>query len=212
MNWEKFELFMQSVFFRFSFVLFFVMFIGVFVYAYHIEQQSREEVGDTAPFAEQTAVIEEAAEDIENDAVTKAHRTRREMQTWIVRSASELLNLDNANKDMVFTAARPYFTATAFGQYEAYLKANDMLSEIEAGRLRLGTIVDQTPQLMNEGVIGNSYRWLYDVPVLMTRTPTQGQGTPQTTRATLRLQLGRIAEDRNPDKMVIESWQVLPRR
>lgn len=210
MNWEKFELFMQSVFFRFSFVLFFVLFIGVFVYAYHIEKESRQEIGDSAPFAEQTAVIEEDVEEMENDAVTKAHRTRREMQTWIVRSVSELLNLDNANKNIVFTAARPYFTGAAFTQYEAYLKGGDTLPEIEAGRMRLGTIVDQTPQLLNEGVIGNSYRWLYDVPVMMTRTPAQG--TPQTVRATLRLQLGRVAEDVNSDKMVIESWQVLPRR
>lgn len=209
MNWEKFELFMQSVFFRFSFILFFVLFIGVFVYAYHTEREQGE-IGDTAPFAEQTAVIENSAEEIEHDAVTKAHRTRREMQAWIVESVSELLNLDNANKEQVFTAARPYFTSAAFAQYDAYLKSGNILADIEAGRMRLDAIVDQTPQLMNEGVIGNAYRWLYDVPVMITRAPYQG--TPQTARATLRIQLGRTGDDANPDKMVIESWQVLPRR
>lgn len=209
MNWEKFELFMQSVFFRVSFAVFLLLFLGVFVYAYQTEQK-RGDIGTTAPFAEQTAVIEESAEEIETDAVTKAHRTRREMQAWIVASVSELLNLDNANKDTIFAAAKPYFTPAAFTQYEAYLKGDNVLADVEAGRLKLGAIVDQTPQLMNEGVIGNAYRWLYDVPVMVTRAPYQG--APQTTRATLRIQLGRAGDDVNPDKMVIESWQVIARR
>jgi hypothetical protein len=208
-KWERFEPFMQGVFFRVSFAVFCALFIGVFVYAYYTEQQ-RGEIGDSAPFAEQTAMIEDSVTDIESDAVTKAHRTRREMGIWIVESVSELLNLDQGNVRAVFNAAQPYFTDAAFRQYRAYLEAESLLSNIEAGQLTLGAIVDQTPQLMNEGVIGGVYRWLYDVPVMMTHTPARGAA--QTKSATLRIQLGRINDESNPDKMVIESWQMLPRR
>lgn len=209
MNWERVELFIQGVFFRFSFLVFFVLFIGVFVYAFHTDRR-RDDIGDSAPFAEKIAVIEESAQTMETDAVTKAHRTRREMQIWLVESVSELLNLDNRNAENVLSAARPYFSAAAFGQYQAYLQGDDMLAQIRQGRMTLSAIVDQTPQLLNEGVIGGAYRWLYDVPVLITRAPVQG--TAQATRGMVRLQLGRTNDDDNPDKMVIESWQLLPRR
>ncbi len=205
-NWERVELFMQSVFFRFAFLIFFVLFICVFLYAYRTEEKF-EEIGDSAPFAEQVTTVEE---DIDTDGIEKAHRTRKEMQVWIVESVSELLNLNKQNKAEVFRAVRPYFTEAGFVQYEAYLKADNVLADIETGKYALGTIVDQTPQALNDGVIGGKYRWLYDVPVIMSLTPTQGEA--QNKKGTLRIQLGRTMDENNPAKIVIESWSMMPRR
>lgn len=206
-NWEKVELFMQSVFFRFSFVVFFCLFIGVFVYAYHVEQQ-QEELGDSAPFAEEKIVIVD--DTIETDAIGKAHRTRREMQVWILESVSELLNLSQQNKKDIFRIVRPYFTQDGFAQYEAYLKTDNVLADVEAGKVSLSAIVDETPLALNDGLIGGKYRWLYDVPVIISLKPLQGP--VQNKKATVRIQLGRTMDENNPDKLVIESWSVVPRR
>lgn len=205
-NWERVELFIQSVFFRFAFFVFFLLFIGVFLYAYRAEEKY-EEIGESAPFAEQVTTVEEG---IDTDSIEKAHRTRREMQVWIVEAVSELLNLNKQNKNEIFRDVRPYFTEAGFTQYQDYLKTDNMLADIDAGKIALGTIVDQTPQALNDGIIGGKYRWLYDVPVIMSLTPTQGPA--QNKRGMLRIQLGRTMDENNPAKIVVESWTMLPRR
>lgn len=206
LNWEKVEIFMQGVFFRISFLVFFVLFIGVFVYAYQQEMRL-EEVGDSAPFAEQKAQIDDS---IENDAIGKAHRTRREMQIWLVENVSELMNLDKGNVKSIFREKRIYFTDAGYKQYQDYLKTDNMLADIEAGHVKLGTIVDQTPQALNDGLIGGKYRWLYDVPVIASVKPAQGPAVNK--KITLRIQLGRTMDEKNDDKIVIESWAVVARR
>ncbi len=206
LNWEKVELFMQGVFFRVSFLIFFVLFIGVFVYAYQ-QEMKLEEVGDSAPFAEQKTQVDDT---LENDAIGKAHRTRREMQVWLVENVSELMNLNGNNVKGILHEKRVYFTEAGYQQYQDYLKADNMLADIEGGRVTLGTIVDQTPQALNDGLIGGKYRWLYDVPVIASVKPAQGAA--QNKKITLRIQLGRTMDESNEDKIVIESWTVVPRR
>lgn len=205
-DWQRVEFFFQTVFFRISFLLFFCLFIGVFVYAYHTETQI-EPVGQNAPFPTQVAVIDES---IEEDAVSKPHRTRREMQVWIIDATSELLNIDSSMQDILMAEARPYFNDKGYRQYQAYLNKDGRRKKIAEGALRLSAIVDEAPVLLNEGLISGQYRWLYDVPVLITEDPRTGD--PVNTKATLRLQVGRVDDSVNAQKMVIESWAMLPRR
>ncbi len=209
-NWEKVELFMQGVFFRVSFLVFFCLFIGVFVYAYYTEQQL-EEMGESAPFSTQAVVIDDS---IETDAIGKAHRTRKEMQVWIVDFASELLNIDAGNKAALMREVRPYFTDTAFKQYQQYLAGDNIMANIDARAIKMGAIIDQTPQLLNSGLIGGKYRWLFDVPAIVTLTPVNPgpHARPDNRKIMIRMQLGRAGDDSNPQKIIIESWTVQPRR
>lgn len=208
LNWDTFELFVQGVLFRVSFLVFFLLFIGVFVYAYYTEQQL-EDIGDSAPFATQIARIDES---IEDEAANKAHRTRREMQAWTLQHVSEVMNLGSTNIDAAMNAQRAKFTDTGFSQYLLYWQNANLLEPARQGSVTVSAIVDRTPILLNEGLIGGAYRWLFDVPVIVTVTPRAAMQPPQNMRGMVRIQLARTEDPRNPDKLVIESWAMNSRR
>lgn len=205
-DWQRIEFFFQTFLFRISFVVFFLLFIGVFYYAYHVEK-TVEPVGENAPFPTQTAILDDT---LETDPVTEPHRTRREMQVWIVEAVSELLNIDSEKRDIIMEEAKPYFTDEGYKQYRGYLNTNNLFAEIGKGAVTLSAIVDQTPQVLNEGLISGKYRWLYDVPIVMSVIPATGAAQNQ--QAVLRVQLARVDETVNAHRIVIESWSVGPRR
>lgn len=208
MNQDKIELLIQGVLFRVSFFLFFLLFIGVFVYAYYTETK-REDIGDSAPFSTQIARVDDS---IEDEAVNKAHRTRRELQVWVLHTVAETLNLGSGNFDAALNNIRPVFSASGYDQYLRYWQTGNMLADAKAGRVVVSAIVDQMPILLNEGLIGGTYRWLFDVPVIMTVKAAQSTAAPQNSSGMLRIQLARTEDERNPDKIVIESWAMNTRR
>lgn len=210
MDWTKLEMFFQSVFFRFSFIVFFCLFIGVFIYAYYTE-------GGNVPVTETTSLQGmQASAPMSGDIVTmeEPHRTRREMQAWIVEAVSELLNFDRQSKSGLLNQVRSSFTDVGFSQYQEWLQTNAMAVRVESGEFRLSAIVDETPVQLNAGAVAGAYRWLYDVPVVISLQPVDiyADQPVETIHATVRMQLARTENSDAPNLLVIESWSLRPRR
>lgn len=210
-DWDRVELFFQGVFFRFSFVVFFVLFVSIFFYAYYTEQRAGPEMVQ-APFevAGSAQVIE-----TESGAISQPHRTRREMQIWVVDTVSELLNFDQENKNELLRLARPSFSAAGLAQYQEWMNSFDMAAKAGTGEGRLSAIVDDAPIMLNSGAIGGVYRWLFDVPVVISLLPPQSSrsDTPiESRKVMLRLQAARSENADSPYQVVIESWTFTARR
>jgi len=211
-------LLLQKYLFRAFYLFAFMLFIGIFVYAFKVEM-GMQSVQDEAPFSD-TLRAEGKDTLPENRSVTpdQPHRTPRELARWVSQAVSEVMTFDARNYDRQLTAAKDYFSDAGYAEFTTYLRQANLKSTLVQGDLRAGIIVDQEPLLLNSGAVGGIFRWLYEVPVTISYTKRglrelTPDDTPVMTRQlTIRLQLGRHDEADNEDGVQIESWTVSARR
>ena len=115
----QFSFLIQKYIFRLFYIFAFLLFVGIFVYAFRIEM-SRENVGEEAPFSE-TLRAENNDTLPDNRTLTRdeAHRTPREMARWISESVSEVLSFDARLFDQQMLTAKRYFTDSGFTALES---------------------------------------------------------------------------------------------
>ncbi len=205
----------QKWMFRGFLILCLISFLSIFIYAYHTEVSGGPQQ-EIAPF------YEEFVGDPQNGPgeadLTRPHRTSTELQNWVSLAVSEGLMLDARNYTRQVAAVRGHYSADGYEDFQTYLTEADLQKTLEASDLRVSMIVEQPPLLLNEGVVGDSYRWLFQMPVTVSYTPRLANeyrpgDTANARKLTIRVQIGRYqtsAEDEHGLK--IESFSVLPRR
>lgn len=196
----------------------FVLFIGIFVYAFDIEL-TRDRVGDEAPFADTLrAEGNDTLPENRSLGADQPHRTPRELAQWVSRSVSEVMTFDARGYEDELANAEKYFAPAGYAEYKAYLEQADMKNSLVQGQLKASVIVEQNPLLLNSGAVGGVFRWLYEVPVTISYVPQDATSLDPnaakaaTRKLTIRLQLGRHDAAENEDAVQIESWKVLARR
>jgi len=194
-------------------------FFGVLFFAYYTDQQY-EPVGNNAPFME---TISKTSNDTlfldlrDDNTIDEAHRTDKELKSWITRAASESMAFEGQKSQETLNAVRRYFTADGFRQYEEYLAAANVVQSVDQSNYNVNVLIEQPPLLLNSSSIEGVYRWLYQMPVTATyfpkgRTSLLGdQEDVINQQLTVRVQIRRVEEEINSDTLQIESWSVKPR-
>ena len=91
-----------------------------------------------------------------------------------------------------------------------FLEENKIIRILESDKFYVRSFVQDAPLLLNEGAVGDYYRWLYDVPVLVSymdrnlKDYTKGDATTQA--MDLRVQLMRSPEA-GKSGVVIDLWE-----
>jgi hypothetical protein len=89
-----------------------------------------------------------------------------------------------------------------------FYRKNGLTKVLESKKYYIRSFVQETPLLLNEGTVEGRYRWLYEVPVMISYMDRNMHGykdvQPVSQTITLKIQVGRAA-DQSKD-ILIESW------
>ena len=140
------------------------------------------------------------------------HRLSQEIGDWVTDIAGEVMNFDAGMNEASINEKTKLFDRTGAQQYITFLRNNNILKAAEDGRYNIRSYVNQRPLLLNEGLVGDRYRWLFRVPVVVTymdkNMKTYKDNAPELIQqATINMQLGRVTSAANkPDGLQIEQW------
>lgn len=140
------------------------------------------------------------------------HRNSEQVGQWLVMTVSEALTFPAEGYQGVQDKISPYFTAAAKQQYVTFLEEAKIMPVLQAGQYQIRSFVPEAPLLLNEGAIDKRYRWLYEVPVMVTYlgknvSKYQKDVKPVNQNLTLKIQVGRTVEHAEIGKdIAIETW------
>lgn len=188
----------------------FVSIFGVIIYAFYtiISVPNPEK----APFVQD--IREEAAKSNSPHQVTleRPHFSDNEMKNWISKAVSESLSFNKDNYSDIVKDIRPYFTDKGFEKFQDYLIISGIAESIRTHKYDMSVYIERPPLFLNSSVINNTYKWLYQMPVVVSFFPT-GQKTDArdvskfiNRTVTLRLQLTRVRVGDDPEAIQIEDW------
>lgn len=140
------------------------------------------------------------------------HRASNEISEWAVTQVSNVLSF-NGNMDFNAEISRHkiLFDAAGFQQYRDFMDKNNLTKVLESQKFDISSFVEQSPILLNEGAVEGRYRWLYEIPVMISyidRSKKEyDEAEPVTQALVLRMQVGRSGQEgAGQDGLQIESW------
>lgn len=138
------------------------------------------------------------------------HRNTAQIADWAVMAASEAMTFDKDDYNESFKSTEKYFTPAARQQYLTFLKDTHIMNVIESKKFFLRGFVQDVPMLLNEGNVEGRYRWLYEVPVMLTYMDRNMQGyknsDPANQQMTLNIQVGRTSNLETGHDIAVEIW------
>ena len=198
---------------RFMAFLALMGFFGVLYYALDIET-NYEPIGSRAPFSENIK-INDALYTPGTGAMTlkEPHRSEREMSNWVTTATSEVLSIPNKQFDKTINDVDRYFTVTGKNDYIDYLSQSNVKQNVDSYGYSLNALVDGKPIILYAQEVKGVYRWVYQVPIIISFIPkNKSLGEAVTQNLTLVLQLRRAEINGDSEAIQIESWKINKRR
>lgn len=172
-----------------------------------------------APFADSTATpVQPGGRNLMRLSTNTApldqpHRSAAALGEWLTQAISETLsfNADSYQDNLKLLAKG--MNADALAQYNTWVNSSGILAALQTNGTQLNGSVEEKPFLTNEGPINGRYRWLFEVPVLISFIPRGAtaldkQPSSDDRKLLITVQIGRVAESQLPDHVMIESWAV----
>jgi intracellular multiplication protein IcmL len=93
---------------------------------------------------------------------------------WSTEVVSSTLTLDFLNWRKQLMSVKKHYFKDTFNGLVANLKSSDILTLIESQRLNLKSIVQQSPVVINEGMLSGTYSWNIQFPILLSYESSKG--------------------------------------
>lgn len=140
-----------------------------------------------------------------------AHTSEGEIGRWLMKAASESLTIPAEAGPEALEKFRPYFSDKGFQQYKSFLNRNSIMKVIESGRYDINSYAAEIPLTLNTGAVEDRFRWLFEVPVMISYMDKTGfdyktDKEAITQKIMLTVQVGRVDNADNYYNTVIESW------
>jgi len=207
------ELYLKFIM-RFMALIAFIGFIGVLIYALKTEKEI-----ETPAQTAQGMVGGDAANALEKEqsALDIAHRTEKELKNWVTMVVSESLSAPRGDLKQMNESVRPYFTASGFAAYQAALENSGITEAVRNNNVSVSVLVEEKPLLLNATAVEDVYRWLFDMPIIISYLPigTQnliGNDQDSNTTLSLRVQMRRVPYAVNREGVQVEGWTLTARR
>ncbi len=184
------------------------------LFPFFYEQEPDPSTTLVAPFAEGKKLDEtEKKLGLPENAVPleSPHKPSEQIGEWVTMSVSEALTFRDQDYKTTLENLSKHFDADGKAQYVAFLEHNSLLRVLETNKFYLNSFVQEIPLLLNEGAVEGRYRWLYQVPVMISYMDRntkgyKGKAEPVNQLITLTVQIGRT-NDLTPGKdILIERW------
>lgn len=154
---------------------------------------------------------QKSAED--TSKLDSAHRSSEQIGVWITNIATQSLTIDPASYGTTSVRATGLMTPYASKEYNDFLAKNQILEILKGNNMKLAAVAESKPELLQEGALEGSYRWLFKVPLMLTYyqqsanpSAPASKTPPQTRRMTLNIQVGRVPKNQLADELIVERW------
>lgn len=141
------------------------------------------------------------------------HRNSDQVADWLVMTVSEALTFTDVPYQTALDKTAAYFNPAARQQFLTFLQEANIQPTLIAGQYSVRSFVPEAPLLLNEGAIEKRYRWLYEVPVMVSYMAKGVNGykknsvQPVNQMLTLKVQVGRTSDHADIGKdIIIETW------
>jgi hypothetical protein len=215
----SFKLFLQRSFFRLIMLVAFLCFVGVFVYAVHLENNNVPPEGLRVPFADVGApIVKGGIDSAPANSLSIQHMNANEVAMRLEEIIAEALSFTREDYKANSQGMQKYFTPEGYAQYMEFLNNSGFEKALAGGNLQSGAYTEEPPIELTHGVYNDVYKWVFEVPVTVSFIPPQAETyrndetKPQNRRFLLRAQFARVVDPQDPDSIKIEIWQILPPR
>jgi intracellular multiplication protein IcmL len=100
--------------------------------------------------------------------VNRPNMTTDEVMAWTVEGVQRAYSYDYVNYRAQLQGAQRYFTTYGWSKYMAGLVAsNNLVALTQRRMIFIAQVVDQ-PKLVAQGILGGSYAWKFQIPLLVT--------------------------------------------
>lgn len=140
------------------------------------------------------------------------HRNDKTIADWLEASTVFILAKNGQSYEGFTSRIDTYLSDAGLSQYQQFLSKAGLLQNYKSGQSQISAFVKEKPLLLNKAAAEGSYRWLFEVPVMVTTLPIgvesykQAQGQTQTFK--LIMQVGRVTEGGGEHGILIETWNI----
>jgi intracellular multiplication protein IcmL len=100
--------------------------------------------------------------------VTQPNMTTQQVITWAIRAVEDIYSYDYVNYHSQLQSAQKYFTNYGWTKYMNALTLSNNLLALEQRKMIIIANVVEQPTLLAQGLLGGSYAWKLQMPVLVT--------------------------------------------
>ncbi len=141
----------------------------------------------------------------------KPHRQVRQISEYVSDIVSQSMMFQGESYKEDLKNILMSFDDDGATQYKAFLQEKNILNVLQSERYHMRSFVIDTPLMLNSGPVDGRYRWLFEVPVMisyMERSATDYSNgeAPTNQKVILRLQVGRHPEVDNKTGILVETW------
>lgn len=123
---------------------------------------------------------------------------------------SEALTFDNPDLKKSLAQTTSYFDKDGHNLYIKFLQEQSIFKVLKSDRYFMRSIIQEQPLLINQGPVEGRYRWLFEVPVMLSFMDRGVQdyknAKPINQNMILTIQIGRTDFAPNEHKVIIERW------
>ncbi len=134
--------------------------------------------------------------------------TDQAILSWSATSITEILTFGFGDFDQRILSQRPSFTSEGWQAFTKAIREEQLRSQFKQRQLVLTTVPSNMPVIVNKGEdIDGLYKWLVEMPVVMTYTTNNNVATIQ--KSIVKLTIVRVPPSENIMGIGIKGWQLL---
>lgn len=100
--------------------------------------------------------------------VTQPNMNTEAVTDWAINAVEKTYSYDYVNYRRQLQSAQKYFTTYGWTKYMSALKASNNLVALTNRKMLIEAKVVGTPKLLVAGLLGGSYAWKFEMPMLVT--------------------------------------------
>lgn len=140
----------------------------------------------------------------------KPHRSVTTVGEWVQGVLPEIMTIAGADYKAELEKTAPYFDKIGRQEFMTFLQEKGIQRVLDSKRFHVRGFVQDVPFLLNEGELDGSYRWLFEIPVMVTYLDSSmvdyKNADPVSQRIILTVQAGRSHQAQNSEGLLIERW------
>jgi len=148
----------------------------------------------------------------EQNNLSNPNRSTEEIMSWTRDMTTNALTFEPDELNTKIAALKANFSNPGWADYGVYMKDSRFMEMVGQKRYNASTIVDGDMVLKASGPMAGAYRWVVEVPLLVTfhEVNRAGVAMPVTSgNFRLKIQIGRVDKEEGKDGMKIDSWQMI---